>query len=69
MGGMLRGSTTLGLDKPVLAGHTHASRARYGTAMPGKAMLAMAENHIQTNSVGLQCVVQCCYEQNAQSQK
>ena len=30
-------------------------------------MLVMAENHIKTNSMGLQCVVQRCYEQNAQS--
>ena len=38
------------------------------TAMPGIAMLAMAKNHIKTDSMGLQCVVQCWYEQNAQSQ-
>ena len=28
----------------------------------------MAENHIRTNSMGLQCVVQCCYEHHALSQ-
>ena len=33
------------------------------TAMPGLTLLAIAENHIRTNSMGLQCVVQCCYEQ------
>ena len=27
------------------------------TAMPGITLLAMAENHIRTNSMGLQCVV------------
>ena len=37
-------------------------------AMLGRAMLARAENQIQTNSMGLQCVVQFCYQQNAQSQ-
>ena len=45
------------LDKPVLARNTHNSKAQYVTAMPGVAMLAMAQNHIQTNSMGLQCVV------------
>ena len=25
-------------------------------------MVAMAEHHITTNSIGLQCAVQCCYE-------
>ena len=34
----------------------------YMTAMPGIARLAMAENHIKTNSMGLQCVVQYCYD-------
>ena len=29
----------------------------YVTAMPGITLLAMAENHIRTNSMGLQCVV------------
>ena len=38
------------------------------TAMPGTAMLAMAESHIKPNRRGLQCVVQYCDEQNAQSQ-
>ena len=28
----------------------------YATAMPGITLLAMAENHIRTNSMGLQCV-------------
>ena len=37
------------LDKPVLARDTHNSKARYGTATPGIAMLAMAEHHIKTN--------------------
>ena len=32
----------------------------YVTAMPGIAMLAMAENHIKPNRTRLQCVVQCC---------
>ena len=49
------------LDKPMLVRNTHGSKA-------GIAMLAMADNHIKTNSMGLQCVVQCCHEQNAQSQ-
>ena len=31
-------------------------------------MLPRAENHTNTNSMGLQCVAQCCYEQNAQSE-
>ena len=31
-------------------------------------MVVMAEIHIKTNSLELQYVVQCCYEQNAQSQ-
>ena len=35
---------------------------RHGFGLP------MAEDHIKTNSTGLQCVEQCCYEQNAQSQ-
>ena len=56
------------LDKSVLACDTHDSKAWYATAMPRIAMLAVAENHIKTNSMGLQCVVQCRYEQNAQSQ-
>ena len=45
------------LDRPVLARDTH-SKARYVTDMPGIAILAIAENHIPTNSMGLQCVVQ-----------
>ena len=40
----------------------------YVTAMPGITLLAMAENHIRTSSMGFQCVVQCCYQQNAPSQ-
>ena len=40
----------------------------YMPAMPGIILLAMAENHIRTDSMGLQCVVQCCYEHNALSQ-
>ena len=56
------------LDKPVLARDTHASKARYMAATPGIAMLAVAEHHIQTNSGGWQCVVQCCDEQTAPSQ-
>ena len=56
------------VDKPVHARNTHSSKARYVTAMPGLAMLAVAEHHIQTNRVGLQCVVRCCDERNAQSQ-
>ena len=48
--------------------HTHNSKARHATATPGIAMLAMADNHIQTNSVGLQRVVRGCYEQNARAQ-
>ena len=55
------------LDKPVLARDTHNSKARYVTATPGIAMLAMAEHHIKTNGKRLQFVVQCCQEQNAQS--
>ena len=42
------------------------SKVRYAT--PGIAMLAMTDNHINTKSMGVQCPVQCCYEQNAQSQ-
>ena len=38
----------------------------YATAMQVMTMLAMAENHIKTN-IGLQCVLECCYEQNEQS--
>ena len=63
-----RGGATSCLGKPLLACDTHGSKARYMTAMRGIAMLAMAKNHIKTNSMGLQCVVQCCYEQNAHSQ-
>ena len=63
------GSTpTLCVDKPVLARGAHNSKARYVTATPGIAMLAMAQNHIKTNRMGLQCVAQCCYEQNAHLQ-
>ena len=40
----------------------------YVTVRPGVTLLAMAENHIKTSSMGFQCVVQCYYEQNAPSQ-
>ena len=62
------GAADMCLDKAVLAHDAHNSKARYVTAMPGIATLAMAENHIKSNSIGLQCVVQYCYEQNGQSQ-
>ena len=61
-------STPTSLDKPVLGRDTHASKARYVTATPGIAMLGIAEDHIQTNRVGLWCVVRCCDGQNAPSQ-
>ena len=35
----------------------------YITAMPVIATSAMAENHIKTNSIGLQLQAECCYEQ------
>ena len=35
----------------------------YVTAMPGIATLAIAEKHIKTHSIGLQCQAECCYEQ------
>ena len=54
------------VNKPVLARDTHDSNARYVKAMPGIAVLAMAEQ-IKTISMGLQCVAQCCCEQNAPS--
>ena len=62
------GSTPTSLDKPVLGRDTHASKARYVTATAGIAMLGIAEDHIQTNRVGLWCVVRCCDGQNAPSQ-
>ena len=63
--GQTSGSTpTPCLDKPVLTRDTHDSKARYVTAMPMTAMFAVAENHIQTNRMGLHC----CYEQNVRSQ-
>ena len=40
-------------------------RVTHVTARPGITLLAMAENHIRTSSMGFRCVVQCCYEQNA----
>ena len=43
-------------------------RVTHVTAMPGITLFAMDENHIRTSSMGLQCVVQCYYEQNAPSQ-
>ena len=43
-------------------------RVTHVTARPGITLLAMTENHIRTSSMGFQCVVQCCYEQNAPSQ-
>ena len=43
------------LGKPVLARNTHDSKARYVTAVSRIAMLAMAENHIKTNRMGMQC--------------
>jgi len=53
------GSTpTPSLDRPVLARNTHDSKARQVTGMPGVAMLAMAENHIKTNSMGLPGAIQ-----------
>ena len=58
------GGWSLGLEQATPL----ASKARRVTATPGIAMLAMADKHIQANSVGLQRVVRCCYEQNAQSQ-
>ena len=63
-----RSTPTPCVDKPVLERNTHTSKARYLTTMPGIAMLAMTENHITANRMGLPCVVQCCYEQNAPSQ-
>ena len=45
---------TLCLDKPALAHDTHDSKAWHAAAMPAIAMVAMADNHIKTNSVGLQ---------------
>ena len=46
------------MHKPVLVHDIRHSKARYVPAMPGIPMLAMAENHITTNSMGLQCLVQ-----------
>ena len=43
-------------------------RVTHVTARPGRTLLALAENHIRTSSMGFQWVVQCCYEQNAPSQ-
>ena len=61
-----RGSTpTLCLDKPVLVRNTQDSKAWCVAAVPGIAMLAMAKDHIKTNSIGLQCVVPCCYDPKA----
>ena len=54
---------------PMTRGTTIVARAcspvirMYMTAMPVLTMLAMAENHIKTNSIGFQCVVEYCYEQ------
>ena len=55
--------TPVRLDKPVHARGTHNSKAQYLTAGPGMAMFT-----IQTNRMGLRCVVRCCDEQNAPSQ-
>ena len=52
-------------DKPGLAHNTHASKARYVTAVPAIVMLAVAEHHTQTNRMGVQCVVRCRYEPTA----
>ena len=41
------------LDKPVLVRDAHDSKARPMATVPGTAMLAMAEHHIQTNGMGL----------------
>ena len=39
------------------------------TAKPGVTTLVRAENHIKTNSSGLQYQAQCCYEQEDSSLK
>ena len=44
-------------------------RATRGTSQaPGVTTLAVAENHIKTNSSGLQYQAECCYEQEDSSQ-
>ena len=35
----------------------------YRTAMPGIATLTVAENHIKTDSIGLQLQAECWYQQ------
>ena len=41
-----------------IVGCNKVGQVRYMTAMPGIAMLAMPENHIKTNIIGLQGVVE-----------
>ena len=56
------------VQRPPRARTRPCMRVTHVTARPGITLLAMAENHIRTSSMGFQCVVQCCYEQNAPSQ-
>ena len=56
------------VQRPPCAWTRPCMRVTHVTTRPGRTLLAMAENHIKTSSMGLQCVVQCCYEQNAPSQ-
>ena len=52
----------------IVAGTCSPVLRTYVTAVPGITLLAMAGNHIRTNSMGFQYVVQCCCEHNALSQ-
>jgi hypothetical protein len=47
----------------ILAGTCSPLDRMYVTPMPTMATLTMAENHIKTDSIGLQLQVECWYEQ------
>ena len=46
-----------------MAGTCSLADRMYVTAMPAIATLTMAENHIKTDSIGLQLQAECWYEQ------
>ena len=62
-----RSQAKTAVQRPPRARTRPCMRVTHVTARPGITLLAMAENHIRTSSMGFQCVVQCCYEQTAPS--
>ena len=57
-----RSQAKTAVQRPPRARTRPCMRVTHVTARPGMTLLAMAEHHIRTSSMGFQCVVQCCYE-------